>query len=323
MFVVVLAMWFVLPATANATSGTMTVTHSTVLTEDHNGYIVIAADNVTLDCANHLVTGTGSGNVIQIQGQTGVTVETCSHGRQLRAFRHEHARSEHALEQHELLQLKHRDRPAQLPFGHRSSPTRRPITAAMGSTLNGSSQNQLKGNLSQGNGYAGFSLAFGSKGNLLATNQATANVGSGFDVGGSNDNTLSMNRSEGNDSRGYWLVESGGLVLLGNAAIGNGYSGIETHQSVNATLRGNSATGNCTVGTAGGGIYIGQGSTGTSLQGNQAAANLCNGFDVNGADNVTLSMNRAERNRQATPSRRAPACSCRATWRVEMSGASG
>ena len=70
LFVFVLAMWFVLPATASATSGEMHVTQNTVLTEDHSGEIVIDADNVTLDCAGHLVTGTGIWFVILVDGHT-------------------------------------------------------------------------------------------------------------------------------------------------------------------------------------------------------------------------------------------------------------
>lgn len=77
LLVFVLAMWLALPATGSATSGTMTVTQNTVLTEDHTGEIGIAADNVTLDCANDLVTDTGNGIVIQINGHSGVTVKEC------------------------------------------------------------------------------------------------------------------------------------------------------------------------------------------------------------------------------------------------------
>ena len=39
---------------------------------------MIGADNVTLDCANHLVTGSGIGDVILIHGHSGVTVKNCA-----------------------------------------------------------------------------------------------------------------------------------------------------------------------------------------------------------------------------------------------------
>ncbi len=64
-----------LPSPAWATSGTLTITTNTTLTETHDGNIIIAADNVTLDCAEHLVTGSGIG--ILLQDRQGVTVKNC------------------------------------------------------------------------------------------------------------------------------------------------------------------------------------------------------------------------------------------------------
>jgi parallel beta-helix repeat protein len=45
--------------------------------EDHAGNIVIAADNVTLDCAGHSVTGGGTGTGILLDGRSRVTVKNC------------------------------------------------------------------------------------------------------------------------------------------------------------------------------------------------------------------------------------------------------
>ena len=58
-----------------ATTGTLTITTDTTLTEDHFGNIVIAADGVTLDCAGFNVVGTGTGTGISVSGRTGVTVK--------------------------------------------------------------------------------------------------------------------------------------------------------------------------------------------------------------------------------------------------------
>ena len=44
---------------ASASSGTVTITKSTTLTEDHAGNIVIETNNVTLDCAGHTIDGGG------------------------------------------------------------------------------------------------------------------------------------------------------------------------------------------------------------------------------------------------------------------------
>ena len=91
---------------------TLTITSNTKLTQDHWGAIVIAANRVTLDCANHLVTGSGTGNVILIDGHSGVTVKNCRiTGGRLRAGRGELDRSEHAPEQLQLLQPIGRDQP--------------------------------------------------------------------------------------------------------------------------------------------------------------------------------------------------------------------
>jgi parallel beta-helix repeat protein len=44
---------------------------------DFQGNIIIAADRVRLDCADHLVSGTGTGNGIEVIGRLAVTVERC------------------------------------------------------------------------------------------------------------------------------------------------------------------------------------------------------------------------------------------------------
>jgi len=45
--------------TASATTGTLAITGDTTLTEDHLGNVVVAADGVTLDCAEHSISGGG------------------------------------------------------------------------------------------------------------------------------------------------------------------------------------------------------------------------------------------------------------------------
>ena len=65
---------------AGATTGPLVITSDTTLTEDHDGNIVIAANDVTLDCAGHTVTGPGSGSPfvgILLDGTSGVSVKDC------------------------------------------------------------------------------------------------------------------------------------------------------------------------------------------------------------------------------------------------------
>ncbi len=65
----------------SSSSGTLIITSNTTLAEDHYGNILIAADNVTLDCAGHTVFGPGlsgfSGG-IEVDGRAGITVRRCA-----------------------------------------------------------------------------------------------------------------------------------------------------------------------------------------------------------------------------------------------------
>src|SRR5438045_7044281 len=67
-------------AAAGASTGTLIVTSNTVMTDDHQGTVIIAADNVTLDCAGHTISGPGNGYGdmgIVLDGRTGVVVKNC------------------------------------------------------------------------------------------------------------------------------------------------------------------------------------------------------------------------------------------------------
>ena len=81
--VMLLAVVLVMATTSGvgATVGAMSITSDTTLTEDHSGSITIDADNVTLDCAGHTITGTGTGGSagtgISIDSRSGVTVKNC------------------------------------------------------------------------------------------------------------------------------------------------------------------------------------------------------------------------------------------------------
>lgn len=62
------------------TRGARTILVDTTLTADHNGSVFIGANNVTLDCAGHTITGSRRGSSvhgINVPGRTGVTVKNC------------------------------------------------------------------------------------------------------------------------------------------------------------------------------------------------------------------------------------------------------
>ena len=52
----------------------LVILSDTTLTTGVPGGIVIAADDVTLDCAGHVVSG---GRAIQLDGRSGVTIQNC------------------------------------------------------------------------------------------------------------------------------------------------------------------------------------------------------------------------------------------------------
>src|SRR5207247_10500266 len=66
----------VMPAAAEPTEP-MILTSDTTLTEDHTGPIIIASNDITLDCGGHTLSGSLPATRILAGGRTVVTVEKC------------------------------------------------------------------------------------------------------------------------------------------------------------------------------------------------------------------------------------------------------
>lgn len=68
-----------LSPTASGSSGALVITSNTLLTEDHEGSIVVARNGVTLDCAGHTLNGAGpgSGPGVELSGRRNVTIKSC------------------------------------------------------------------------------------------------------------------------------------------------------------------------------------------------------------------------------------------------------
>ena len=68
-----------LPLPVWGTTGTLMITTDTTLTEDHTGDIYVRADNVTLNCDNHTVTGRVLIGLFPgvLESRSGVTVKNC------------------------------------------------------------------------------------------------------------------------------------------------------------------------------------------------------------------------------------------------------
>lgn len=62
-------------AQAATTTGTLIINSTTVLTEDHDGNIIIAADGITLDGNGHSVTGNNSGIGVSLANRSDVTIK--------------------------------------------------------------------------------------------------------------------------------------------------------------------------------------------------------------------------------------------------------
>src|SRR6185503_4477779 len=72
------------PSAAN-TFGTLYVSTDTMLTDDHDGDVVITSDHITLNCGGHLI----SGNLpvgIRLESRTDVTVQNCEVSGFVRGF---------------------------------------------------------------------------------------------------------------------------------------------------------------------------------------------------------------------------------------------
>ena len=168
---VVAVLILVTPVHAN-TFGTLVIASNTTLTEDHEGNIVIEADNVTLDCAGHTISGPGD-NGIFFQFRTGVTVKNC----RVTGFTF-------GILVDDSTNFALMDNVA---FGN----------GAHAFDIERSSQGVLRGNTARENGGIGFAVESASIGNRLTENLATNN-GEGFWVRfGSDANILSQNIATG------------------------------------------------------------------------------------------------------------------------------
>jgi parallel beta-helix repeat protein len=76
--VVISVVFAVAPNAEAATSGTLVITSSRTLTEDHNGNVRIARDGVTLNCAEHTIAGTATAPTgIDLSDREQVIVRNC------------------------------------------------------------------------------------------------------------------------------------------------------------------------------------------------------------------------------------------------------
>lgn len=294
-------------SSALASSGTLIITSDTTLTEDHFGSVVIAADNVTLDCAGFRIAGPGeSGNGVTFPGTNAATVKNCTVTGFDGGFNIQG--SDNVLTNNRVVDIAGNGFIIGTPPGGvavegntlRQNVTRggvhgfwlvdtsgnrlRTNTATgsdVGIQVNGSGGwNELRGNLVTDNGFG--ILLYNTSGNVLFENRAAANE-VGFVVARSTHNVLVSNTATGNIEIGFWLSGASRNLVTGNIATGNGNSG--TYMSSGFMIDSwegfpaddNVLTGNVANGNASGFMLAGHEQTLPPVSGNVFMANTANG----------------------------------------------
>lgn len=179
------------------TFGLMLIGEDTVLTQDHYGSIVISADDVTLDCDEHLIISDDPGNTWGVSsGLNNITVRNC-----------------HAV-----------DHRVGFGFNLTSNLTLR-NNSARGSTWCGfcvdhTERAMLISNVATDNHYG--MIVGRSSGVTLIGNTANWNVEGGFDAVLDQDCSLISNNADDNVYFGLSLRDSGNCRVIHNVACGNG-----------------------------------------------------------------------------------------------------
>jgi parallel beta-helix repeat protein len=195
----------------------------TTLTADRRGPIVIAADDVTLDCANHIVTGSGSGIGIHAAGRRGVTITRCvvsgfAEGIALEDTS-ESTLSENAATENVSVGIRLTGADGNRVSGNHVADTRGPSQQANGLVLASSSGNQVEWNTVEHSDLAGILVGDDSQSNDFVANVSSFNGGAGFDLTLAFSNTLKRNTATRNGDFGF-IVREGSKrnKLLDNSA---------------------------------------------------------------------------------------------------------
>lgn len=214
----------------------MIITSDTTLSEDHAGSIIIASNDITLDCAGHTVSGSFPDTGILVEGRTGITVRNChvtgfAAGIRLRGA-YQNTLTSNILE-------RNTDGVDLFQSGENNLLNNHAISNGIGFYLSASAANFLGNNLAQDNG-PGFYLQ-SSAGNTLDHNTANHNA-NGYRLVESSANTLTNNQGVDNNTD-YSLQFSDNNILQGNTAIGLA-DGFSLFRSNGNTLTGNTASQN-------------------------------------------------------------------------------
>jgi len=279
---VFLPLLFLMPSPIlGQTTGPMTIIEDTTLTLNHEGNIIIGADDITLDCNNRtvssLVSGTGVG--IELSNRTKVTVKNCHvqyFDTGFRLFESDRNRFHYNTAEGN----------ADTGFG----------------VVSNSNKNKFEENTAIDNGGNGFSVSLNSNENKFHYNIANGNRRGITARGNSNKNEFEENTANGNQMDGFQLsLDSNKNKFHYNTAEGNGRNGFGVFSgSSNNTFKENTVTDNGTGRGGGNGFEISPARGGppnnNTLKKNTAAGNSLNGFRIADSSNNTFDDNTAHDN---------------------------
>ncbi|HMK07528.1 MAG TPA: right-handed parallel beta-helix repeat-containing protein, partial [Anaerolineales bacterium] len=249
-------------ANVSATGGTLLISSDTTLTEDHHGDVVIAADNVVLDCAGHRLLGSGEAAGVLIEGRTGGRVVNCRVSGFQRGFEvsgstlvvlagNQASQNEIGFRVATGDQVWAHDNQAEgngqgFVIDDTASSdfinNRATNNRGDGFLWTDSDRNSIEGNIAEGNGGHGFRLS-SSDGNELSTNLARHNQ-DGFVFEDSSGSALSGNQAADNEGDGFLLVGARLSHLDHNTASGNGRDGFHLERSFDVEFSENVTLGN-------------------------------------------------------------------------------
>ena len=200
--------------------GTIFINTDTILTSDLSESVEITADNISLDCNGHSITGSGgTGYGVYLNNREGVIIKNCN----LTNF-------SYGIFLYFSLDIEiDKNNVSNTSYGIR---------------LHYSPNNKLTNNIASSNIYSGISL-LRSGDNILIDNTANLNKRYGIFLWEdsshkyTNDNTLTNNTVNSNDDYGIFLYNSCNNTLINNKVANNNYGLVVDSASYYNTLTGN------------------------------------------------------------------------------------
>lgn len=318
--------WQPVPPTPPST--TLEITADTVLTEDHHGPVVFAADDVTLDCAGWSIVGSGEPFGVLVEDRDGVTLQNCrvtgfsqygihfvgSVGSSILDNEATRNGMEDIYGSGFTLTEVHDSviegnlafdnaEPGGAGFEINSASGDRFVSNRSIANENSSGfytsdihDNVFVGNTASQNGH-GFNMDEPSgSNNTFRNNVASDNAGAGFRSTGVSGNAFLANDVHGNGEFGFLLLNSHRNRLRGNDASHNGIDGLYLGGSRRNRILRNAAVGNGAE-TGGHGIFLEFASTYNVLRYNEVLESGSTGIPVTeGSNGNTFEGNTSSRN---------------------------